>query len=169
MLGLTLVRMLVGGLFVGHGLQKLLGRFGGPGIAATAEGFESLGLRPGKTHAVAAGSAEAGGGALLAAGACTPLATTALTATMTTAIRTVHGPKGPWNAEGGYEYNLTLIALLFALVDSGPGPFSLDASRGHRRWGSKWAIAQLAAGLAGSAAAVKLGRREPDSPQPEEP
>jgi putative oxidoreductase len=164
-LGLTLLRLIVGGLFFGHGMQKLTGNFGGNGLEKTGQAFESLGLRPGKTHAIAAGIAEAGGGTLLAAGAATPLGATLLSATMVTAIRTVHAPKGPWLTNGGYEYNLVLLAIVFAVTDVGPGHWSLDGVRGRERWGVPWALAQLAAGLAGSAAAVAYGKSQPVSAQ----
>lgn len=159
-LGLFTLRAVVGGLFVGHGLQKLTGKFGGHGPDGTGQFFESLGLRPGKQHAIAAGAAETGGGALLAAGAFTPLAAALLSGTMVTAIRTVHAPKGPWAAEGGYEYNLVLLAAVFAITDAGPGLLSLDAAKGRRRWGLPWALVQLAAGLAGSEAALSYGRSQ---------
>src|SRR6185312_7793028 len=94
--GIAILRAVVGGLFIGHGLQKLLGKFGGHGLEGTGGFFESLGLKPGKAHAAAAGVAEAGGGALLLAGAATPLGAAALTGTMAVAIDTVHAPKGPW-------------------------------------------------------------------------
>jgi putative oxidoreductase len=162
-LGLTSLRVVVGGLFIGHGMQKLAGMFGGHGLEGTARAFESLGLRPGRTHALAAGVAEAGGGALLTVGAGTPLAAATLSATMITAIRTVHGPKGPWLSDGGYEYNLVLIAIVFALTDIGPGQWSLDAARGRARWGTFWALSQLGAGLAGSTAAIAYGKSQPDS------
>jgi putative oxidoreductase len=164
--GLSLLRLIVGGLFFGHGMQKLTGAFGGGGLEKTGQAFESLGLRPGKTHALAAGVAEAGGGALIAAGAATPLGATVLSATMATAIRTVHGPKGPWASDGGYEYNLVLMAIVFALTDVGPGNWSVDAARGRTRWGVPWAIAQLGAGLIGSAAAVAYGKSQPAPEQP---
>ncbi len=169
-LGLALLRLVVGGLFVGHGMQKLAGKFGGNGLERTGQAFESLGLRPGKTHALAAGVAEAGGGALLAAGAATPIGATLLSATMITAIRTVHAPKGPWLTDGGYEYNLVLLAIVFAVTDVGPGRWSVDAARGRERWGAPWALAQLGAGLAGSAAAIAYGKSqsaaEPAVPSP---
>jgi putative oxidoreductase len=169
-LGLALLRLIVGGLFVGHGMQKLAGKFGGHGLEGTAQAFESLGLRPGRTHAAAAGLAEAGGGALLAAGAATPVAATLLSATMITAIRTVHAPKGPWATDGGYEYNLVLLAIVFAVTDVGPGHWSVDAARGRARWGAPWALAQLGAGLLGSAAAVAYGKSRPVPEQaPPEP
>jgi putative oxidoreductase len=162
-LGLTLLRVTVGGLFVGHGMQKLAGKFSGHGLEATAKMFDSLGLRPGKVHATAAGLAETGGGALLALGAATPLATTLLSGTMITAIRTVHAPKGPWATNGGYEYNLVLLAAAFAIADLGPGRCSVDAARGRERWGLHWALLQLGAGLAGSTAAIAYGRSQPPS------
>src|SRR6185436_3437036 len=96
-LGRLLLRGVVGPLFAAHGTQKLFGWFGGHGIEGTGGFFESLGLKPGRPNAVLAGVAEAGGGALLASGVASPVGGAAITATMTTAIRHVHGPKGPWN------------------------------------------------------------------------
>jgi putative oxidoreductase len=88
------LRVLIGGLFIGHGTQKLFGWFGGHGLEGTSGFFEKLGLNPGRRNAVIAGVAEAGGGALLATGVAVPLAGAAITGTMTTAIRHVHAPKG---------------------------------------------------------------------------
>jgi putative oxidoreductase len=85
-----LARVTIGLLFVGHGTQKLFGWFGGHGPDATGQMFESIGMRPGRRNALAAGAAEAGGGAALALGAATPLAASALIATMLTAINRVH-------------------------------------------------------------------------------
>src|SRR3954464_2649848 len=119
--GLFIIRAALGLLLFAHGTQKLFGWFGGHGLDGTGGFFENLGLRPGRRHATAAGIAEAGGGALFALGAATPVAATAISATMLTAIRKVHLPKGPWVTEGGYEYNLAVIALMTALVETGPG------------------------------------------------
>jgi putative oxidoreductase len=157
--GLAVLRALVGGLFMGHGLQKLTGWFGGGGLQKTGEAFESMRLKPGIVHAAAAGAAETGGGALIAAGLATPVGATLLSGTMITAIRKVHAPKGPWVTNGGYEYNLVMIGVVFALADVGPGRLSLDAARGRERTGLGWALAELAAGAAGSAAAVAIGER----------
>ena len=44
-LGLSLLRLILGGLYIGHGAQKLFGSFGGHGPDATGAIFESLGLR----------------------------------------------------------------------------------------------------------------------------
>jgi putative oxidoreductase len=160
-LGRLLFRLLVGGLFMAHGLQKLLGWFGGPGLDGASGFMESLGLRPGRRNAVAAAGTETVGGAMIVAGALTPVAAAGLIATMITAIRTVHLPNGPWAANGGYEYNLALIAGLLALVDGGPGEPSVDAALGIEDTGSGWALLALAAGAAGSAAAIQLGAGAP--------
>jgi putative oxidoreductase len=160
-LGLAALRVIVGGLFMGHGLQKLAGWFRGHGLEATGAAFESMGLRPGKVHAAGAGVSETLGGALTAAGLLTPLGASLLSGTMITAIRKVHAPKGPWVAEGGYEYNLVLLAVVFAITDAGPGEWSLDEALGMRRWGPAWAIAQLAAGAIGSSVTLAVAERQP--------
>jgi putative oxidoreductase len=157
-LGRLLLRLVVGGFFFGHGTQKLFGWFGGSGLEATAKGFEQLGLAPGRRNAVAAGTAEAGGGALLAAGLATPLAASALTGTMITAIETVHAKNGPWVTKGGYEYNVVLIAAVLTLAELGPGVLSLDAALGRERSGSLWALAALGAGALGSYGVLRSAR-----------
>jgi putative oxidoreductase len=145
-----LLRLIVGGFFVGHGTQKLFGWFGGGGLEATAQGFEHLGMRPGRRNAIAAGVAEAGGGAALVLGLETPLAASALTATMLTAINRVHLKNGPWAANGGYEYNVVLIGAVIALTDIGPGKLSIDGALGRERSGPGWTLAALLAGVTGA-------------------
>jgi putative oxidoreductase len=149
-----LARAIIGLLFVGHGTQKLFGWFGGGGPEGTGQFLEQAGLRPGKRYALAAGAAEAGGGLLFALGAATPLAASALSGSMITAIKTVHWEKGIWTTAGGYEYNLVLLAAVFGLTENGPGTWSVDAALGKSRWGTAWAFAALAAGAAGSAAVL---------------
>jgi putative oxidoreductase len=149
-LGSIAIRGTVGPLFVGHGTQKLFGWFGGYGPEGTGGYFETLGLRPGKRHARAAGAAEAIGGALLTIGALTPLAASFVSGTMITAIRKAHAKNGPWVTNGGYEYNVVLLAAMAALADAGPGRPSVDAALFPRLKGARWALAQLAAGALGS-------------------
>ena len=158
-LGLALARLIIGGLFVGHGTQKLFGWFGGHGREGTAGFFSSLGLEPGDRNAVAAGASETAGGALLALGLFTPVASTLISGPMITAIRKVHAPNGPWVTNGGYEYNLVLLAAVFALADVGPGEWSLDSALGVDLSGPGWAVAQLAAAAAGSAAIISAGTK----------
>ena len=160
-LGRLLLRLTVGGFFFGHGTQKLFGWFGGYGLEGTAGFFEQLGMRPGKRHAIAAGAAEAGGGAALALGFATPFAASALVATMLTAINRVHLEKGPWATDGGYEYNLVLIAAALALVEVGPGRPSVDAALGQERQGPRWMLAALGLGVAGAVGAHYVAESQP--------
>lgn len=139
------VRTLIGLLFIGHGLQKLFGWFGGSGPEGTGAAFESMGMRPGRRNAILAGVAETAGGTLLALDVAKPLAAAHVTGTMVTAIRTAHLPKGLWITEGGFEYNLVLIAAVFDIVAEDEG--------------LSWAVGALAAGVLGSEAVAELSRR----------
>jgi putative oxidoreductase len=158
-LGLLVLRVVVGLLFVGHGAQKLFGLFGGHGLQGTAGFFEQgLGLRPGKLHATGAGAAEFFGGALLALGLFTPFAAAALIGTMAVAIATVHWSKGVWTTEGGYEYNAVLMAVAFAVTAVGPGNWSLDHQLGFDIQGAGWGIGALVVGLVGGLALMAMGK-----------
>ena len=161
-----ILRVVLGGLFIGHGLQKLKGWFGGYGIEGTGQFFESIGLRPGKKHATAAGAAETAGGALLAAGLLTPAASAALIGVMATAVKTVHLEKGPWVSDGGWEYNAVIIAALATVTETGPGALSLDRALGTELSGPFWAFAALAAGIGGAAANLAMTEDAPPPAQP---
>jgi putative oxidoreductase len=170
-IGTVVLRGVAGPLMVGHGTQKLFGWFGGHGLEGTGGFFETLGLRPGKRHAMAAGIAEAGGGALITLGALTPLAATLVASTMVTAIRKVHISNGPWVADGGYEYNVVLIGAMAALVQHGPGRPSVDANLFPKFHGTGLAVAALGAAVAGSFLIDALSEPAPpeatDSSQPQ--
>jgi putative oxidoreductase len=157
-LALIVLRVAVGLLFVGHGAQKLFGVFGGGGLDATAGMFDNIGLRPGWLHARAAGTSEFVGGALLALGLFTPFAAAALIGVMIAAIITVHAPNGIWNTNQGYEFNLVMIAAVFALAGIGAGSWSLDNAFGFDLHGTLWAVGALAAGVFGGVGTVISGR-----------
>lgn len=158
-MGRLAVRVVIGGLFIGHGTQKLRGWFGGSGIEGTEKMMEALEMEPARRNAVLAGATEAVGGAMLAAGLATPLAAAGLISVMTTAIRKVHWKNGLWNSGGGWEFNATMIAALAALAETGPGTASVDALFGRAHGGRGRAFCVLALGAAASAAAIEMGRR----------
>src|SRR5437763_8377804 len=166
MIARFLLRVIVGGLFIGHGTQKLFGWFEGPGLEATGQGFEQLGLEPGRRHATMAGATETAAGTMILTGTATPLAASMLTSVMLTAIDRVHRSKGLWNTAGGYEYNAVMIAALLTLVEIGPGSLSVDRARGAESHGPRWSLFAELAGAAG-AAAVRLA--SPPRPAPAEP
>jgi putative oxidoreductase len=160
MIATTAARVTIGALFAGHGVQKLFGWFGGPGIEGTKQMTQSLQLGPVTPNAYAVGLSEGLGGAMFAAGLATPLAASSLIGTMITAIRKVHLPNGPWVTSGGYEYNLVLIGAVAALTEIGPGRISLDHLLGTERSGWKWALGALALGAASSTAVIEAGKRQ---------
>lgn len=164
-LGRLIGRAVIGGLFAGHGTQKLFGWFGGYGPEGTGGYFESLGMKPGRQHAIAAGVTEAAGGALFAAGLATPAAAAAVTGVMATAIRTVHQPNGPWVTDNGWEHPATVIAAVLTVAEFGPGPVSLDHALGAERSGTGWALAAAAAGVGGSALMLRDWERPAPAPE----
>ncbi|MBA9028308.1 DoxX family protein [Peribacillus huizhouensis] len=126
-IGLLIIRLVIGVLFIGHGAQKLFGWFGGYGLKGTGGWFESIGMKPGVTMALFAGLAELIGGLLFALGLLTPLAGIMIAGTMLMAIVKVHAPNGLWATVNGYEYNLTLLAVAIGIALVGPGQYALDA------------------------------------------
>ena len=157
-LALLILRVAIGAFFIGHGAQKLFGAFGGHGLAGTGRFFESLGMRPGRLHATGAGIAEFAGGLLLVLGLLTPLGAMMIIAVMAVAIMTVHAAKGPWVTDGGYEYNVVLIAGAFALAGAGAGEWSLDGAMDLDVAGAGWALGAFGLGLLGAIGAVLAGR-----------
>lgn len=126
-LGLLLIRVIIGALFIGHGAQKLFGWFGGHGLKGTGSWFESINMKPGITLALFAGVAELIGGSLFLLGLFTPLAGILIAGTMVMAIVKVHGQNGLWATTNGYEYNLTLLAVAIGIAFIGPGQFAFDS------------------------------------------
>ncbi|TCP58286.1 putative oxidoreductase [Tumebacillus sp. BK434] len=124
-LGLLIIRLVIGLLFIGHGAQKLFGWFGGYGLKGTGGWLESIGVKPGVLAALLAGLAELIGGALFAAGVFTPIGAALIVITMLVAIVTVHGKNGLWSTSNGMEYNLVLIAAAVGVALTGPGAYVL--------------------------------------------
>lgn len=126
-LGLLMIRLVIGVLFIGHGAQKLFGWFGGYGLKGTGGWFDSIGMKPGVTMALLAGLTELLGGILFTLGLLTPLAGIMIAGTMLMAIIKVHAPNGLWSTANGYEYNLTLLVVAIGMALIGPGRYALDA------------------------------------------
>ncbi len=125
-LGLLALRLVLGAVFLAHGAQKAFGAFGGPGFEGAAGFIGSMGFRPARFWTGLAVGGELAAGFLFLLGLLTPLAGLLVLATMAVAIAKVHGPKGFFVQDGGYEYNLVLIVTALAVAAIGPGRFSLD-------------------------------------------
>jgi hypothetical protein len=87
-LGRLMLRLTLGAIFIEHGTQKLFGWFGGHGLDGTGGMFESIGLRPGRQHAMLAGVTEVSGGSLIAMGLATPAGAAAMAGMMISALKT---------------------------------------------------------------------------------
>lgn len=121
--GLLLIRVAAGLTMAAHGYQKF---FSGGRIAGTGRWFDSMGMRPGRMHALAAATTEAGAGALLALGLVTSLAGAAFVALMLVAGYTVHRVNGFFSVNSGWEYNFILAIIGAGVGTTGPGQYSLD-------------------------------------------
>ncbi|MDQ7828117.1 MAG: DoxX family protein [Armatimonadota bacterium] len=130
-LGLVMIRVVIGGLFMGHGLQKLTRWVGGYGLAGTAGYMESLGLRPGRLWALVAGLCETLGGALFALGLLNPVGSVLIGAVMLMAIARAHWGRGPWVANGGWEYALANLTVVTGVALTGPGAYAVDSVLGR--------------------------------------
>jgi putative oxidoreductase len=135
-LALLLLRVVTGGLLMGHGAQKLFGSFGGYGLNGTGQWLESLGLRPGKLWAGGAGLGECVGGLLTVLGLGGPIGSILTTSSMKMAMFKAHSGKPIWNTAGGAELPMVNIAVGTALMMTGPGRYSLDRLFGIKipRW-----------------------------------
>ena len=132
----TLLRVTLGGVIFGHGLQKVFGWFGGYGIDGTMGFFKSVGM-PSLLGALVIASDFLGSLALIA-GLLTRFSAAAAFAVMLGATLLVHLPNGFFMNWGGaprgegYELHVLAMAMAASLVWSGGGRASLDG------WLSRW-------------------------------
>jgi len=159
-IGLLIVRIALGLGFASHGAQKLFGWFGGYGLAGTGGFMESLGFKPGKTFAAAAGASELAGGLLIAAGLLGPVGPALVLSTMLVATITVHLKNGFFNANGGYELPFAYTAGSLAYAFAGYGALSLDSAL-HLAWSPAIVYSVLALGAIGAFANLALRKPAP--------
>ena len=126
-LGLLLLRIALGTVFIMHGGQKLFVL----GPTAVAGFLGSLGVPFPALNAWLVIAAELGGGLALLTGALTRIAGLATAFTMVVAIATVHGANG-FFLPAGFEFVLTLLLASLAVVLTGPGVYSIDALTARR-------------------------------------
>jgi putative oxidoreductase len=125
--GLLILRVIVGGIFLVHGLDKLID------LSATESYFASLDLPAPGFMAPFVAVTETVGGALLLLGQATRLVGPALAGDMLVALLTEHIGDGFFADEGGIEFVLLLGSASLALVLTGAGRFSADAAFGVER------------------------------------
>jgi putative oxidoreductase len=129
-LALALVRVVVGLVIAAHGAQKVLGVWGGPGLAGWTQGVTRMGMRPPVFWAWLSAFSELAGGIAFALGFVLPVVAAALTIQMGVAIARAHWGKGFWNTKGGIEFPFTLGAIAAINGVADPGAYSLDRALG---------------------------------------
>jgi putative oxidoreductase len=160
--GLLVARIVLGLLMAAHGSQKLFSWFGGHGLAGTGGFFESLGFRPGRTFAAAAGLAEFVSGLLIATGFLGPVGPAIMLSVMIVAAVSVHVQHGVFASANGIEVPLLYGVGAVALALTGPGAYSLDALLGITTLGTPaLVLAVLAAGIVGGIGNLVLRRPAP--------
>jgi putative oxidoreductase len=131
-LALLVLRVVVGGVVMQHGLLKL-GLVGqGGSVSGVAGWFNGMGLRPGMFWALVAVLAEAGGGLLMVLGLGGPIGPGLVAGDMLVVTIVAHVPQGFWAGGGkvGWEFPLPLATAAFAVALLGNGGWSLDSALG---------------------------------------
>lgn len=130
-LGLAVLRVVVGVVFLVHGYQKLF-QMGIPGVTGF---FTQIGAPLPQLTAPLVSVLEFGGGLALILGLLTPVVAALLAADMLGAMLLVHLPNGFNATDGGYEFVLTLLGAALALALTGPGAYALDRMLNRSRRG----------------------------------
>ena len=118
--GLTVLRIVVGIVFVMHGYQKIH-VFHLQGVTGM---LAHLGIPLPAVFAVILTTVELVGGILLITGLATKIPSVLLAIDMLVALTTVHMHHGFFAQTGGIELPLTLLGALICLAISGGGAFS---------------------------------------------
>jgi len=124
-----LLRLLLGGLFMAHGAQKL-GIIDSGGVAGVAAYFKSLGITPPILWAWVVTLTEFFGGIAIFFGLLTRAACGLVIVDMAVAIVKAHWAFGFDVGKGGFELALSFAVMALALLMLGPGPFAVDRALG---------------------------------------
>lgn len=157
---LLILRVVVGVTLAAHGYNKF---FGGGRIAGTGRWFESIGMRPGRRHAVLAAGSEIAAGLALAAGFLTAPAAAGFVGLMSVAFWVAHRGKGFFVMNDGWEYTVVLTAVAVVIAMLGPGDLSLDAVIGIAAVMDGWVglAVSLGGGLVAAASLLAVFYRPP--------
>jgi putative oxidoreductase len=159
-IGLLILRIVVGLTMAGHGAQKAFGWWKGSGRAGWYAVMVRMGFRPANAWGLVSIGAELVGGILFAIGLLTPVAAMALIGQSVVIIFKAHWSRGFWGRDGGYEFPLSLVAGVVAIIGTGAGALSLDSALGLD-YSVVVRAALLAIGVLGGGAAILVSRVAP--------
>ena len=153
---LLVLRVVAGATMFAHGAQKAFGWWGGPGPAGWTGFIGKMGFRPAPLFSALSIGAELSGAVLLL-GFLTPLVAALLVGHVIVIIGKAHFKNGFWNANQGYEFALSLLAAVVAVLLAGPGVISVDGLIGFSL-APDVRLVLLAIGLAGGFGTLALQR-----------
>jgi putative oxidoreductase len=161
-LALFAFRCCVGAVMLAHGYNHL---FRGGKVEGTGRWFESLGMKPGRLHALLASYTELGAGTMLVLGLLTPLAAAGVIGVMLVAWITNHRGNGffIFRPGEGWEYVMTLTFCGLLLAVLGAGEWSIDHAIEFEDPipGVSGLVTALVAGAGGAAALLAVFWRPP--------
>ena len=135
-LAVLILRLSLGVVFVMHGSQKLLGAFGGGGIAGVTGMLTKLGMEPAHILAWVLSITEFVGGVCLILGFLTRFWAAGLVIDMAVAVFKVHLVNGFFASKNGFELPLALGIMALAITLTGPGSLSVDRATGIETGGA---------------------------------
>jgi len=135
-LAVLILRLFLGFAFMMHGAQKLLGAFGGGGVAGVAGMMSKLGLEPAQILAWVLSITEFVGGVCVFLGFITRFWTAGLVIDMAVAIFKVHMPNGFFASKNGFELPLAFGVMALVILLTGPGSPSIDRATGIEKGGA---------------------------------
>lgn len=121
---LFFLRLGVGIIFAAHGLQKLAGAFGGPGIPGVTEMMKGLGFTSPLVWAWILAVSETLGGIFLFLGILPRFSAAVIAVVMIVAIMKVHLPNGFFMSQKGFEYQFLILMVCLSIIIMGAGRFS---------------------------------------------
>ena len=126
-----LLRIALGGILIPHGMQKLLGAFGGMGLTGNAQLFDRLGYHPGMFWGTLVGLTELIGGILLVLGLFTRGAALAVAIFMINGVYFTSKTGGFFWTNRGSEFAILILAAAVFFLIRGGGAWSLDQKLGR--------------------------------------
>jgi putative oxidoreductase len=156
-LGLLILRLVVGALLIGHGLQKAFGLWGGPGFDGLQKSLTDMGFQHADILIYVATGGQIAAGVLLVLGLFTPVAAAGALAYLVTgvlaeAMMAHEQARLASFLTDGHEYKVILACVVAAIVLIGPGRYGLDAGRGWARRPFVGSFIALLLGLGGGVA-----------------